>query len=145
MNNHLSFLPFLLTLSLLFSTPSVHANWLSIGVLNQNGKPAGCMLVSENKQATIQILYSPKMKLGKINFRSKIQNGEQKKIPFIALRIKKDRFQFNKADKNMPKKIVMAFKKGRKATLIAKTGEHASVSLIGFSRALKSCRYMMMK
>lgn len=133
----------LLSLNLLFSASPAHANWLSIGVLNEKGKPAGCMLVSENKQATIQILYSSKMKLGKINFKSKVQSNKQKKVPFRALKVKKTLIQFNKADKNTPKKIVILFKKGRNATLVTKTGEKVAVSLIGFSRALKNCRLMM--
>ncbi len=143
MNRLFSLLLSLLTLGLLFSAPPAQANWLSIGALNKKGKPAGCMLVSENKQATIQILYSPKMKLGKINFKSKVQDDNQKKEPFKALKVKKVQFQFNKADKTTPKKIVKLFKKGRKAFLITKTGKQVPVSLIGFSRALKNCHYMM--
>ncbi len=132
----------LITLLTLLYLPLTQANWLTMGVLDEQGKPAGCFVISENPQSTIQLLYNSKMKLGKIKFKSKIKKGNQK-VPFTSLKVEGNTIIFSKADKNTPKKIVKLFKRGRTATLKAKNGQKVRVNLTGFSRALKNCQIMM--
>ena len=130
------------SVSLLFISFSVQANWLSIGSLNKKGQPSACMLVFENKQATLQLIYDTQMKLKKINFKSKIQRGKQKEA-FKALKLGNTLIQFQQATSSTPKKIIQYFKKGRKATLITQTGKKVTINLIGFQRSLKNCQLMM--